>query len=125
MASERVSDALALVLLASAQDLAPLCGWPPAGALIDDVVETIQGRGGVTLWQMRRLRTWARRYQQLHPVLQEWYALHAGSPLASPVLWYVLDHRRAPSNVVYGKLCAMWEHDHGGRPSYDLMPRIP
>lgn len=118
-------NAAIIMLLGNAEDLAPIHDWPPAGALVEEVLEIARGSGGgLSERDATRLRVWARRYQQLIPQVRDWYARHAGDGAVGAALWCVLDGRPSPSYAAYGQLVKLWEEDHGDRPAFDLCPRI-
>lgn len=118
------STAATLLMLANARDLGPISDWPPAGALIDDVLDTARGNGGLSTLQVNRLRVWSSRYTRIHPKVREWYTRHASEPAVGAALWSVLDHRPAPQGAAYGRLMALWVEDYGTPPGFDLLPRM-
>lgn len=118
-------DALTLLVLAQAEQLAPIAwGWPPAATLVEEAMAFARGQAGMDSRSSQRIGTWARRWARVHPRLREFYARHADAPEVSAALWAILAHYPTPNGPTIGRLYALWEGQHGSRPGFDMFPKI-
>jgi hypothetical protein len=122
-------DPLALVMLA--MEVGPLVralpDWPLVGQLAEVVLGAAAGHDALGEHDVRRLRTWARRWRQLPTDLATFYADTAPHhESASVALWHVLEGK--PHDLRPGTLGAVHQlyRDHTGAvPPWTLFPRVP
>jgi hypothetical protein len=121
-------DPVALALLAlEIRDLRELAAWEQVGGLLEELVATAHGHGGLSEDDVHRLRSWARRWRTLPAELRAFYVAHAAEhEAASVALWYVL--QGTPWSIAPGTAGAVHHlyREHAARmPPWSLFPRVP
>ena len=100
-----------------------LAGWPPCGALLEELANAARGLGGITAPELARLRTWAANYAQPVVSLRDFYERHLDNEAVEAALWWVLGTSRAlPPGRLRGDLHRLWLDDCGHVPPHTLFP---
>ena len=103
--------------------LRDLSGWEPVGTLLDDLLDSMRGEGGLTMREARRLRTWAHNWRAICAEVREFYQTHHHEREVQPGIWYVLGTGQRPTGPSLGRLRDAYTDAHGYPPSLDLLPR--
>lgn len=109
--------------------LKDLAGWPPVGAVLEEIPAVLSGNGQLSQGQVTMLRRWAGRWRALSPALRAFYAAEAADPTQDPgvveaALWRILEGAGRPplTGRQYGALRARWADRYGYAPAMDLAP---
>lgn len=114
-----------VVTITQAGALVPFRAWPPAGALLETVLDAARGEGGVSVREARRVSNWAHRLDALPPALWDFYAAEAGHWAVGVALWHALEGYPKPTGSAGAALHMLWRERYGRAAPHSLVVAGP
>ncbi|NRA04355.1 MAG: hypothetical protein HRU00_17340 [Myxococcales bacterium] len=119
-------DPASLIMLSL--EIAPLteiARWEPMEKLAEALIDTLQGDGGLTRWDIDTMRRWARRWPRIRQEIRDFYVEHCNDPIVSHCLRRLLDGGPTPSAAARGGMIHLWIETRGYAPPFPLWSSMP
>lgn len=110
--------ALGLELASIVQDLRT---WDVIGGFGERMVSALQGRDGISLNEITRMRRWSARWKEISPEVRAFWREHADQPWAPPALRRMLEGTQVEGHVV-GRARRAWADRYGSEPGHEIIP---
>lgn len=122
-----MTGAAAIALACELQHLAPLRDWTPVAETVDAVLDALRGDGGISEYEIQRIRRWSRRWRRINPILRDWYAQIApkDARASRALLWILTSAGEAPPDPIrWSARAAMTEWTGRDSIPFDPVPRM-